>query len=187
MKKTLVLAVALAPLMALSACGDSGNADSDGDGKISSEEAAEAAKDVKLDPGKWENTVEFVDISFDEAKLPPEARGFASGMLKSMVGQKQTTSSCLTPEEAAKPQADFFAGNKEDDCEYKTFNISGGKMKIDMTCTQKDKSEANISLSGNYSSDSYDMEMNMAMNSPQMGEMTIKAKTNAKRVGECDG
>ena len=128
MKNYLVAALAAG---ALTACGGGAtNADADGDGTITQDEVNAAVSGVSLNPGQWENTVEFVDIKMDESKLPPEARGLMSGMLESMKGQINTTTDCMTPEEAENPQAEMFSGNDNAECEYDRFDFGGGTMDI---------------------------------------------------------
>lgn len=175
------------PLMALAAC-SGGGADKDGDGKISKEEVAAEAEAIKFSPGQWENKVEIVDVKFDESKLPPERKAMTGMIVKQMVGQVQTTKNCLTEEQAKKPGADFLAGAENDECSYKTFDLSGGKINADIACKgKKPGQQGDIKLTGNYTATSYDMEMGMVMSSGEMGTMTIKAKNSAKRIGECKG
>lgn len=184
MKMQTVSILAL-PLLALAAC-SGGGADKDGDGKISKEEVAKEAESIKFSPGEWENKVEIVDVKFDESKLPPEAKGMTGAIVKQMVGQVQTTKNCLTEEQARKPGADFLAGAENEECSYKTFDLSGGKIKADIACKgQQAGQQGDIKLTGTYTSTSYDMQMDMVMSSGQMGSMTMKAKNSAKRIGEC--
>ena len=173
------------PLLALAAC-SGGGADKDGDGKISKEEVAKEAESIKFSPGEWENKVEIVDVKFDESKLPPEAKGMTGAIVKQMVGQVQTTKNCLTEAQAKKPGADFLAGAENDECTYKKFNLSGGKIDADIECKGKEAGQqGNIKLAGTFTGTTYDMQMDMVMQSPQTGSMTIKAKNSAKRIGEC--
>ncbi|MDM7955126.1 DUF3617 domain-containing protein [Blastomonas sp.] len=187
MKVLQTVSILALPLMALAAC-SGGGADKDGDGTISKEEVAAEASSIKFSAGEWENKVEIVDVKFDESKLPPEAKGMTAAIVKQMVGQVQTTKNCLTKEEAEKPGADFLAGAENDECTYKKFDLSGGKIDADITCKGEEAGqEGDIKLTGTYTSTSYDMQMAMEMASPQSGSMTIKAKNSAKRIGECKG
>lgn len=187
MKVLQTVSILAIPLMALAAC-SGGGADKDGDGKISKEEVAAEAEAIKFSAGEWENKVEIVDVKFDESKLPPEAKGMTGAIVKQMVGQVQTTKNCLTEEEAKKPGADFLAGAENDECTYKKFDLSGGKINADIACKGKEAGqEGDIKLTGSYTATSYDMEMAMVMSAPQTGAMTIKAKNSAKRIGECKG
>ncbi len=186
MKMQTVSILAL-PLMALAAC-SGGGADKDGDGKISKEEVAKEAESIKFSAGEWENKVEIVDVKFDETKLSAERKAMTGAIVKQMIGQVQTTKNCLTEEQAKKPGADFLAGATNDECTYKKFDLSGGAINADITCKgQQPGQKGDIKLNGTYTATSYDMQMDMAMSSGEMGTMTMKAKNSAKRIGECKG
>ena len=177
-------AAALAMSFALAACGGN-SADTDGDGKISQDEVDAAVAAVEIKPGEWENTVEFVDIEFDESQLPPEAQAFLVPMLEAMKGQVQTNKNCVTPEEASKPQAEMFSGNEDADCEYEKFEFSGGQMNMAMTCNDPGSGTAKITNTGTYGEDSYDMQMRVELEDNEMGTMTITANSKGKHIGEC--
>lgn len=169
---------------ALSAC--SNGTDGNGDGTISREEVAEAASAIKLQPGQWEHKIEIVDVSVDESKLSPEEQKFLGAMMKAMVGKVTTNTSCLTEEEAAKPDAAFLAGTDKDECTYDRFDVSGGKIDAAIRCAGKENGETGtFTMLGDYQSDSYTMAMTMDVSSPQMGVMKMKAKNSARRIGEC--
>ena len=177
--------VAAGAALALVACSGETDVDADGDGQISQSEAEAAMESVKINPGQWENTVEFVDIEFDESKLPPEAQQFIGPMLESMKGQINTTNSCVTPEEAEKPSANMFSGNEDADCSYDKFTFSGGTMDMAMTCNDPDSGTAKITNTGSYTPDEYDMQMRVELEDNQMGTMTISAAAKGKRIGDC--
>lgn len=176
--------VAAGAALTLAACGGT-SADADGDGKISQDEVDAAVAAVEITPGEWENTVEFVDIQFDKSKLPPEAQAFVVPMLEAMKGQVQTNKSCVTEEEASKPQAEMFSGNEDADCEYTKFEFSGGQMNMAMTCNDPSSGTANITNTGTYDADAYDMEMTVQLDDNEMGAMTITAKSSGKYLGAC--
>ena len=175
---------AIASALVLTACGGA-SADADGDGKISQDEVEAAVSAVSIKPGQWENTVEFVDIQFDQSKLPPDAQAFVGPMLEAMKGQINTTRSCVTEEQATKPQAEMFAGNENADCEYTKFEFSGGQMDMAMTCKDPTSGTASITNTGTYTTDSYDMRMTVELTESEMGAMTITANSKGTHVGDC--
>ncbi|MHA7819514.1 MAG: DUF3617 domain-containing protein [Erythrobacter sp.] len=176
--------VAAGAAVMLAACGGN-SADTDGDGQISQDEVDAAVAAVEIKPGEWENTVEFVDIEFDESQLPEEAQAFLVPMLEAMKGQVQTNKNCVTPEEASQPQAEMFSGNEEADCEYETFEFSGGQMNMAMSCNDPGSGTAKITNTGTYEEDSYDMQMRVELQDNEMGAMTITANSKGKHIGEC--
>lgn len=177
----------LASAFALAACGAAPEADADGDGTITQDEAEAvlANSDVQITAGEWENTVEFVNIEFDDSQLPAEAKGMIGPMLDAMRGQTTTTKSCVTEEEASSPAAEMFSGNDAADCEYQKFEFAGGSLDMEMTCTDPGSGTATITNTGTYDATSYTMEMNIALDASEMGPMTISAKSDGKLVGEC--
>jgi hypothetical protein len=131
-----------------------------------------------MEPGQWEATNEIV--SANAPGLPAEA-------LKQMVGQKSTVSNCVTPEEAAKPSANFLTAQKNMDCTYQDFSMDGGKMTGTMSCTGGQMPGRMVmKMAGDYSPRAYDMNMDMeAGGLPGGMKMTIKARTIGRRIGDC--
>lgn len=191
MKKMMTAVLMTASLATLAACGGGTGADKDGDGKITKDEMASEASNVKIEAGEWEITNEITSVDMDEAKIPAEARGAADAMIKGMVGQKQVTKNCVTEEQAKKPGADFFQTGDSGDCTYKEFVMSDGTLKLAMTCTSpadpasKEKATADITMNGKYTATSYDLTATFSSELPQMGTMAFNAKTTGKRIGEC--
>lgn len=163
-----------AALVSLAACGNSGEKGRE----MTAEEVAEEMSAMKMDPGQWEATNEI--LSATAPGMPPDA-------LRQMVGQKNTVSNCITPEQAAKPSANFLAGQKNSNCTYQDFNLKGGKMTGTISCTGGDMpGKMVMKMDGEYDARSYRMNMDMeAAGMPGGMKMNIKAKTTARRVGAC--
>lgn len=182
--------VRLLPLAAISltlaACGsDSGTADADGDGVITQDEVrSEMAEgtNVEMRPGQWEQKMTITE--FDIPGMPDEMKGMMSGQL----GQTITISHCLTEEEVANTDADFFAGEGQENCEFQEFDRSGGAMTLRMTCSTPEGGTAKIAMSGEFNEESYSLTMdNEVSDVPGMpgGGMTMKGTMEAKRIGDC--
>ncbi|MEM8918043.1 MAG: DUF3617 domain-containing protein [Pseudomonadota bacterium] len=177
MRKILASAAVLA---LVSGCADNG-ADADGDGKITNEEVAAEMNEVSLEAGEWENTVEIVDVEIEGM-----SDGMSAGMVERMKGQKTVSKSCITEEMAKDPGAEFFAAQKEVDCEVKKFTMSGGAIDSEMSCKNMNNGagEMNMAMSGDYGSSSYDMVLKMDGDAGPM-KMKISARNIGKRVGDC--
>ncbi|WP_164115124.1 DUF3617 domain-containing protein [Sphingorhabdus sp. Alg239-R122] len=179
--KKLILSAAAIGLLA--GCSDKG-ADTDGDGKISTEEVAAEMNTMKLQPGEWENTVEVVDVKIEN--LP---EGAPAGIAEMMKGRKNSVKQCITEEKAANPGAEFFAAQKDANCDVKEFNISGGKIKSEMSCAApagQGEGKMTMKMDGDYAETSYDMNMNMVATAPGTGmNMNITSKVTGKRIGDC--
>ena len=174
------LLVSVAAICLIAGCSDNG-ADRDGDGKITADEVAEEMNRVTLEPGEWENTVEIVDVKIDG--LPD---GVPSSVMDSMKGKVTTSKSCITKEEAENPGAQFFAAQEKTNCEVKKFDMSGGAVSSEMSCSNMGGAPGSMTMAmdGQYGPSSYDMTMNMKGGASGM-KMDITAKSIGKRIGAC--
>ncbi|MEW4467611.1 DUF3617 domain-containing protein [Parasphingorhabdus sp. JC815] len=172
----IVLAVAASALMA--SC-SSNSADADNDGNISADEVAKVMNEVTLEPGEWENTVEITDVNIE---------GLPKGAPANMMDRMKTTTvskSCITEEQAKDPGAEFFAAQKETNCEVKKFDMSGGAISSEMSCTDEGApGKMTMKMDGQYGPSSYDMTLKMNGGAAGM-KMDITAKSNGKRIGAC--
>lgn len=173
MKTRLILASA-ALLVALAAC----SAEPEKSRDMTAEEVADELSGMKIQPGQWESINEIIS-----AKAP----GMPAGVLDQMVGQKTTVQNCITPEQAAKPSANFLAAQENSNCTYQDWSLDGGRMSGIMTCEGGEMPGKMVAtMDGRYGSTSYDMNMNMETTGlPDNMSMTIKTRTSGKRVGDC--
>lgn len=162
-------------VLALASCSKSG---SEPGQNMSAEDVAEELSEMKIQPGQWQATNEILSAS--SPGVPPEA-------LKQMIGQKNTASNCITPEEAAKPNASFLAAQDKSDCTYQDWKMDDGKMSGTMSCSGGQlMGKMVLKMDGTYGPESYAMTMDMNTSGLPGGlTMNIKAKTTGKRLGEC--
>jgi hypothetical protein len=162
-------------LIALAACG---SAETEKNREMSAEEVAGELSAMKIEPGQWEATNEILEAS---------APGMPEGMLDQMVGKKTTTQSCITPEQAAKPSANFLAAQENSNCTYQDWSMRGGRMTGTMTCEGGEMpGKMVMKMDGKYAPTSYDMAMDMNTTGlPDNMSMVIKARTTGRRVGDC--
>jgi len=154
------------------AAGTSGGGLSDGGGGTSG---------VKLSPGEWETTSEMVDMKMEG--LP---EGVPPGMMARMQPPSTTVKSCLTPEEAANPNARMLAAQKDSQCTVERTDIGGGRIDIAMTCpAASDRGKAKIAMTGEYGATSYEMHGDFVIDGPNGMRMTMKSRTTGHRVGDC--
>lgn len=177
MKKILV---SVAMLGLIAGCSDKG-ADHDGDGKITAEEVAEEMNEVRLEPGQWENSMEIVDVEIEG--LPDNV---PASLMDGMKGKVTKSKTCITKEEAENPGAQFFAAQEQTNCEIKKFDMSGGAVSSEMTCSDMGGAPGSmtIKMDGQYGPSSYDMDMKMTGGAGGM-KMNISSKSNGKRIGSC--
>jgi len=178
-------AIILLPLLLLAAC-DSGprvTATNASIEEVAGEVEAARKDNDFLRPGKW-----LTKGSIDELTVPGMPAELAARMKQS--GQDMPgTESCITAADAAKPNADFFTGNKS--CRYDHFTMGGGKIDARMRCSAAGGTQLST-MTGAYDRESYRMAMTTAMENPSSGApsgmagMTMKLSVEGKRLGDCD-
>lgn len=177
MKSARGLAVLCAGVAMLGACGQEKTVEAS-NAKPSEVAARMADADVKITPGAWETTIRTAEFSVEG--MPPEMANMMKANMATAANR--TSRSCLTPEQAAKPDGEFF-GQGDKDCKYKDFSMGGGKISGTLVCTAEEGTNT-TTLNGTYTSDSYSMDLSMKGN---MGgkAMTMHMIANSHRVGDC--
>lgn len=167
----------------LAGCGSS-ETDSDGDGKISLEEAAAVSDGefVKPDPGQYRSTVEFVDVQMPGA--PEQVRD----QMRAMLDQgPQTNEYCLTEEEAQKGfEVAIREAQAQDNCSFETFDIEAGEIDAVMVCQEPGRGTMRMTIEGKGGRTSSDTTMTMEMNGPDGETMTLVSRSQQERIGDCE-
>lgn len=133
-------------------------------------ESAPQAASVTLSPGEWELTSEMLEMN-----IP----GMPAGAMPKEAMQKTSVKTCLTPEQTEKPDAGFFSGQRNPNCTYDGFEMTGGTVSGTISC-KADGGTQKMTIAGTYESENYDMRMEM-----QSERMSMKMHTSGKRVGDC--
>jgi len=162
-KTTSAIAVLL-----LAACGQGGNEQAangaSGDGSAS----------VALQPGQYETTVEVTRMSV--ANMP--------GGMTPPTPPPTTVRSCLTPEQAAQPNANFLSGSGDTGgCEYSNFSMDGGRMRGTVECSSEG-STMRSTFDGRIGGDGYQMTSQAQVTASGM-TMEMDTRTTARRIGDC--
>jgi hypothetical protein len=166
--------VAIGLVLALAACGKSGdrNGSKSGGGSAA---AGGASGPVSIQPGEWEMTYETVNVT--GAGLPP---AYAA----TMKGHKVTKRDCITPEEAARPMK-MMETQKDGNCNYSGFNIANGRIQGTISCGGgKTPAKMTMTMNGQYDGQNYAYTSTMTTEGQGMN-MTIESRAAAHRVGEC--
>lgn len=173
------------PLMMVAACDKSPKVETE---NASIEEvankvrAANAGSAMIVRPGQWESSVELESIEIPG--MPPDA---VAQMKKTMARVATGHKSCLTPEQAKKPEEDFFAG-KNSNCRYDKFSMDDGKMTGTMRCSSPQGGTQLIQFDGTYAPEEYQMRMASTVEGASPGgAMKMVMRMTSKRTGECDG
>lgn len=171
--------IAAAGLLALAACGggdtESGNAAGGGTAE-SAASGGGGGEAVRLEPGQWEMSFEVTEVS---------APGMPEGAADMMKTPRQTVKSCVSEEEANKPDADFFQPKQESNCKTEGFAMKDGRINGTVTCQGTGGQGATkVTMDGTYGGTAFDMTSRTEMKGEGM-EMTMVMKSAGRRIGEC--
>ncbi|HEX7693582.1 MAG TPA: DUF3617 domain-containing protein [Sphingomonas sp.] len=173
--RTSPLLICSAATLALAACGKTSTTtittNSETGTVTTSGDAPPSAAALGLQPGKWETKVEVVDMQM-------------SGMPAGMTVPKPepvTTTTCMTPEQAAKGPGDLLK-QVNADCTINSSTFAGGKIAVDMNCKLPMGTMA-MKSTGSYTPTSMTSDAEVSMTG--RGSMTEKTHTEAHRIGEC--
>ena len=155
------------------------------DAVVAKDESAEAvakkvqASAIKPLPGRWESSVKFEKM--DLPNLPSQAK---EAMNKQM-NVTQTFASCLTPEEADKPNGSFFQKGAEN-CKYEHFVMAGGQIDAAMVCKERN-TEVKMTMAGSYSASDYDIRVKSQGEMQPGMPMSVEMSIASRRTGDCNG
>jgi len=173
----------LAAALLLAACG--GDADTDNDGAVSSEEVvAEAAGSIRLQPGQYRTS--FETLEFNVPGMPEEVKRQVQAQMGGAADARRTTTYCLTPEQAEANGAEQMAKNMaQGNCTVARFDVSGGALSTEMQCTGANGATSHVVMDGQMTSTSSTMTMTNEMDMPGMGKMQMKVRATSQRIGDC--
>jgi len=171
----------------LAACGS--GADTNNDGKVSSEEVvAEAAGAIKPEPGQYRVVSEVLEFS-----IPGVPESMQNQMKAQMGGvAAKPVTFCLTPEQAAANGPEQMAKNMAAaNCTVSKFNVSGGTVAAEMECSSPTGGVSHMTMDGQMTSTSSTMTMSMTNQmdprNKDKGEMHMKTRVTSERIGDCAG
>lgn len=135
-----------------------------------------------LQPGEWEMTTRMTEV--DIPGMPEEA---LAEVRRQMGDQAQTSTRCITAEEAADPGGNLFAPSEAgDDCEFAETRVEGGVIDVAGTCRSPDgQSTARMSVQGSYTPTTMEAEISVDVEGGPM-EMNMSGTMDAERTGECE-
>ena len=168
-----------APLLlvvALGACSQQPGANGNAAGASGTAAAPAAPAIIAMQPGKWESTVTITDLQI--SGLPPGT--------KQPKPPPKTSTSCMTPEQAAKGPSrvtekltESFGGK----CDIAKSEIGGGRIAVALTC-QSPGGPLSLTVNGTYSPTSVTTDAEARLTGKMA--MTEKVHSEAHRVGVCD-
>jgi len=101
--------------------------------------------------------------------------------------QNNTSSRCITEEEAAEPGANLFTPDEAgEDCTFSESTVAGGVINIQGTCqAPTGDGSATMGIAGTYTGTTMDAELSVAVEGGPM-EMQMSGNMHAERTGDCD-
>lgn len=166
--------------LGLSACGSRAddNAAASDEPLTTKEIASRADGFVKPEPGLYRSTMAILEVDIPNA--PPQARD----MMKNSFSSSKPQEYCVTPQDVEKGFEEAIRKSQQGACDYKKFDVDGGKIEAVLTCTQEGQT-MDMTLSGTGTSTTSDMVMTMRMDMPGVGKSTIRARSKSERIGDC--
>lgn len=163
---------ALSMVLAAAACGGAESSN------MTAGEVAAELRGLRVEPGLWEVTSAVLDARGEN--MPREARA----RIRSHRG---TIRNCVTPAQAARPDANFMRIQQRGACTYRGFSIQGGRMRGEMRCTDPGLPGAmTTSMDGRYGPRNYEVRMRMVSTGmPEGANMIIDTRTVGRRIGQC--
>ena len=146
---------------------------------------AGASSETRFTPGRWETSVSVTGI--DAPNLPPQAMAGA----KSAMGKAHLVSTCLSPEDAAHPEKNFFSRDVKN-CRYDHFTMGGGKIDAALSCGGPaaglaSAPQSSVKMAGTYDPTHYNMTMATRAEQGPGGAMTINMAMTSHLAGACRG
>jgi hypothetical protein len=141
---------------------------------------------VSLQPGMWETTVQFTSVDLPGA---PPAQLAA---MRAMMGRAQTSSSCITPAEAANPtQRMMNPGSNGNACQFSESTFAGGTIRVHGSCQAPGRGTTQTNMEGSYTATTMQATISTEMQAPagtQGPQAARMAGTlSARRTGDCPG
>ena len=159
-------------LLLLSGCGAR-----EGSRNQTADDVANQLAGVAIEPGLWESTGEVVSVSAPDLPLQVQRR---------MVGPRPSSRACITPAQAARPDANFIAARAGSRCSYRDFSMQGGRIGGAMTCPEPGLPRpTNATMQGRYGPRDYALDMRMEMAMPDGATMILEIRGRGRRIGAC--
>ncbi|TKD52821.1 DUF3617 domain-containing protein [Sphingomonas baiyangensis] len=144
-------------------------------------EAAGGLGAAAFSPGEWETRVQVTDAQI--AGMPP---AMVDQMRKQLITVR-TSSSCMTPDEATRPNETMFSGTDRGNCRFDRYDMANGRIAAAMTCmAMADQPAMTATMQGRYDATSFDIDNRLEVTNVAGAEsLTMAARVTGKRLGDC--
>lgn len=128
-----------------------------------------------LTPGQWE--LAQVTRSITGGNVTPEMR-------TALVGKTVAYDACIPAEEAAAPDANFFAGGSTNECKYTSHEWKNGKLSATIACNAT-PGAITMTMNGTYDPTTMVAEATMTTRGAEGGDITQNVQLKGRRLGVC--
>lgn len=166
------IAAALVTIAMVAGCGqtgDGGNGSAGAPGASGSGASGSVA--IAMQPGQWESRLEIPNM--------PQMPAGAPGM------PPMSARFCITPEQAANPNADVLGGgrNNPQGCTTENYTVAGGRISGTIVCAMGGTT-TRTTINGEFTPTSYEMRMQSRSEGPG-GPPDSETRITARRIGDC--
>jgi hypothetical protein len=164
--------LALPLMLAAASCGGGESRD------MTAGEVAAELRGLSIEPGLWALSSAVVDAR--GPNLPREAQA-------RLKRHRQNVRNCVTPAQAARPEATFLTRQAGSRCTYRDFSIRGGRLRGEMRCAGGGlPGSMTTTMDGQYGPRGYDVRMRMTSTGmPEGANIIIDTRTVGRRIGDC--
>ena len=134
-----------------------------------------ATRQDVLTPGQWE--LAQVTRSISGGNVTPEMRA-------ALVGKTVAYDACIPADEAAAPDANFFAGGSTNECKYTDHDWANGKLSATIACNAT-PGTITMTMAGTYDPTTMVADATMVRTGAESGDITQKVQLKARRLGAC--
>lgn len=138
---------------------------------------------IALQPGMWESTVQFSSIDLPGAS-PQELAA-----MRATLSRPQTSSRCMTPEEAANPAQRLMNQGGGNACRFSESTFSGGTIRVRRSCEAPGRGPQQTSMEGTFTATTIQATIASELHAPpgtpgpQVARMS--GTFSAHRTGDC--
>lgn len=137
--------------------------------------APSATRRDVLTPGQWE--LASVTKSVIGDNVTPEMRA-------AMVGKTAAIDACIPADEAALPDANFFAGGSTNECKYTDHDWANGKLSATIACNAT-PGAITMKMIGTYDATTMVADATMSTSGAESGNIEQAVELKARRIGDC--
>ena len=141
-------------------------------------EVAAELRGLEIEPGLWEVASRVTGARGENLPRAAKAR---------IEAHRRAVRHCITPADAARPEANFLRRQQDGHCRYRDFSLRAGRMRGQMRCAGEDGAgTVATEMNGRYRPGHYELTMRMTSTGmPEGANMVIETRTVGRRLGAC--